>query len=291
MLLTRLRRTTAAGAACSHSGNATCFAQLRLSLIRFSTFLGCLGIALTGDCSEPLLTPQHQVVDLAYPLNAENAYWPGDNYQPFKLHTIATLEKDGVLSKAFSMPEHLGTHIDAPNHFEPNQPSVDQIPLKNLIGPGVVIDISMKAEVDADAVLTVDDIKAWEAEHGKIPEGAVVFLNTGWGRFWGNSIRYQNRDARSQLHFPSFSGDAATFLVHERNVAGIGIDNMSIDRGISKTFDVHHIVNRAGKYGLENVAKLDSLPPKGFQVIVAPIKIENGTGGPARVWAIIDSDE
>ncbi len=250
-------------------------------------------ISLFPICSESVgeeivIKPTSQIVDLTYPLNADNAYWPGEKYKPFELHTIATLEKDGVLSKAFSMPEHLGTHIDAPNHFEPNQPSVDQLTLKQLAGPGVVIDLSMKAEVDADAMLTVDEIKEWEAEHGRIPDGSIIFLNTGWGRFWGNPIRYQNRDARSQLHFPSFSGPAADFLIQKRKAIGIGVDNLSIDRGISKDFEVHHIVNKAGKFGLENVAHLDKLPPKGFSVIVAPIKIQSGTGGPARIWAILN---
>src|SRR5690349_8039621 len=82
-----------------------------------------------------------EVVDLSWPLNRESAYWPGEQYKPFELHTIATLEKDGVLSKAFSTPEHLGTHLDAPNHFEADRPSVDQIPPGNLFGPGVVIDV------------------------------------------------------------------------------------------------------------------------------------------------------
>lgn len=237
-----------------------------------------------------VVTSRSKVIDLSYPLNADNAYWPGENYQPFQLRTIATLEANGVLSKAFSMPEHLGTHLDAPNHFENGQPSVDQLSLQNLIGPGVVIDLSMKAEVDADAMLTVAEIKEWEAEHGRIPNRAIVFLYTGWGRFWGNPIRFQNRDARGQLHFPSYSGEAARFLIEERHVLGVGIDNLSIDRGISKDFQVHHIVNAAGKFGLENVAHLEQLPPDGFSVMVAPIKIESGTGGPTRIWAILNRD-
>ncbi len=227
-------------------------------------------------------------VDLSYPLNSKNAFWPGENYYPFQLDTLATLEKDGVLSKAFRMPEHLGTHIDAPNHFEPNQPSVDEIPLADLIGRGVVLDITLKAESDADAMLTVADIQEWERKHGQIPKRSIVLLNTGWGRFWGNPTRYQNRDSRGELHFPSFSPEAAEFLVKQRDVLGIGVDNMSIDRGISKKFQVHHIVNKAGKFGLENVAHLDKLPPRGFTLIVAPIKLETGTGGPTRVWALLD---
>lgn len=228
-----------------------------------------------------------EIVDLTWPLNNKNGYWPGDGYKPFELKTIATLEKDGVLSKAFSMPEHLGTHIDAPNHFEPDQPSVAELDPKLLIGPGVVIDIAPKAEVDADTMLSAKDIAAWEKEHGAIPQGAIVMLSTGWGRHWKSYVRYKNQDATGGLHFPGFSGEAAKWLVEKRRVRGIGIDTLSIDRGQSKKFEVHHIINGAGRYGLENVACLEKLPARGFHVIVAPIRIEEGSGGPARVLAIV----
>jgi len=249
---------------------------------------------LIGDESKPstlndLVGGKLKIVDLTYALNSKNPYWPGDNYEPFQLKTIATIEKDGVLSKTLSMPEHLGTHIDAPNHFEKNQPALDQIPLKNFFGPGVVIDISQRAEQDSDTWLTVADIEKWESNHGRIPDGAIVMLHTGWGRFWTNYDRYKNQDVRGQLHFPSFSPDAARYLVKKRNIRGLGIDTLSIDRGISKDFQVHHIINGAGKYGLENVANLDKLPAKGFHVIVAPIKVEHGSGGPTRILAIIDA--
>lgn len=236
---------------------------------------------------EDLVSGRARMIDLTYPLNPENAFWPGENYRPFELKTIATLEKDGVLSKAICLPEHLGTHLDAPNHFEKNQPSVDQLSAEKLFGPGVVIDIAALAEQNADYTLKISDIERWEKEHGPIPEGAIVLLYTGWGRFWNNTARFQNRDARGQLHFPSYSAEAARFLIEKRKARGLGVDNLSIDPGNSKDFPVHHIVNGAGKYGLENVAHLDKLPARGFYLIVAPMKIETGTGGPARIWAIL----
>ena len=226
------------------------------------------------------------LVDLTYSLNDHSPYWPAENYQPFKLVTIATLESDGVLSKAMSFPEHLGTHLDAPNHFEANRPSVDQLTPEQLFAPGVVIDIAPKAEANADYALTLEDVTAWEAEHGAVPDGAVVMIHTGWGRFWTNYDRYKNQDVRGGLHFPGCTKAAAEYLVQQRNVRGLGIDTLSIDPGTSKTFDVHHVLNAAGRYALENVAKLDELPAKGFYLVVAPIKVENGTGGPARIFAI-----
>lgn len=226
-------------------------------------------------------------VDLGHALNSENPYWPGENYRPFQLQTIATLEQDGVLSKTLSMPEHLGTHIDAPNHFAPNQPSVDQLTPDQLNGPGVVLDVRPLVEADDDYELTTGEIERWERRHGPIPDRAIVLLLTGWGRHFGNYSRYKNQDVRGQLHFPGFSPDAARFLVEKRRVRGIGIDTLSIDRGISQDFRTHKIVNGAGRYGLENVARLEQLPPRGFHVFVAPLKIETGSGGAARITAVL----
>lgn len=230
---------------------------------------------------------QVQLVDLTYALDDHSPFWPGDSYQPFQLRTIATIEKNGVLSKQFSMPEHFGTHLDAPCHFEAGQPTVDQIAATDLFAPGVVIDVSMPAEADADYRLTVKDLTDWEAKHGAIPSKAIVLLNTGWARFWKSNDRYRNQDAQGRMHFPGFSAEAAKWLIKERNVRGVGIDTLSIDYGPSKDFIVHHVVNGAGRYGLENVANLDQLPARNFFLIVAPIKIAQGTGGPTRLLAVL----
>ena len=253
----------------------------------------CPGVAAwQSDVGSPLTLSdvaagKARIVDLTWPLNDRNGYWPGEGYRPFALTTIATLEKDGVLSKAFSMPEHLGTHIDAPNHFEPNQPSVSDIDPQLLIGPAVVFDLEPKCEIDHDAMLTIDDIRDWEASHGQIPQGAIILLHTGWSRHWSNYTRYKNQDATGRLHFPGFSGPAAEWLLKHRDIRGIGIDTLSIDRGISTEFEVHHAINAAGRYGLENVAQLGQLPPRDFYLMVAPIRIESGTGGPCRLLAIV----
>ena len=227
------------------------------------------------------------IIDLTYPLNQGNAYWPGPSYSPFKYKTVATLEEDGVFSGTYSTPEHLGTHIDAPNHFEPNQPSVDKLKLENLIGPASVIDISEKVDRNADYELTIEDIISWEELNGSVQGGSIALLNTGWWRKWNNYDKYKNADKVGNLHFPGFSRDAARFLIEKRDVKGIGIDTLSADCGMSSDFSVHHIINSAGKYILENVANLDKLPPKGATIIIAPIKIEGGSGGQARIWAIL----
>lgn len=239
---------------------------------------------------DQLCTGRLKLVDLSYSLNDKNAYWPAANYEPFRLKNIATLEQNGVLSKAFASPEHLGTHLDAPNHFERDQLAVDQIKPQSLFAPGIVVDVSMQVSADPDYAATVGDLMEWEKVNGRMPDGAVVMLKTGWSEFWKNSLRYKNQDIMGQLHFPGYSGDAAKWLVKERNVKGIGIDTLSMDPGRSKDFAVHHIVNGAGRYGLENVAGLDQLPARGFHLIIAPMKIETGTGGPTRIFAVLPSD-
>src|SRR5207249_3878065 len=133
----------------------------------------------------------------------------------------------------------------------------------------------------------VEDVEKWERAHGRIPDGSVVLLHTGWGRHWTNFERYKNQDVRGKMHFPGYSAEAAKFLVFSRNARGLGIDTLSMDYGLSTDFAVHHVVNGAGRYGLENVANLEKLPPRGFGLIIAPIKVETGTGGPTRVFAVL----
>lgn len=267
------------------------------SLAKFIVLLTMLSISDSGGlrAEEPptgislaeVSAGRARIIDLSYPLNSKNAFWPGDNYQPFKLETIATLERNGVLSKAFSSPEHLGTHLDAPSHFAKGQISVDQIKPEDLIGPGVVIDVAGRVAENPDFLLTTEHIEAWEARHGRIPDRAIVLLNTGWGKFWGNTVRYQNKDPRGQMHFPGFSVEVTRLLVEQRKIRGLGLDTMSIDYGLSRDFAVHKLVNGAGRYGLENVANLDELPPRNFWLIVAPMKIETGSGGPTRIFALM----
>ncbi len=256
------------------------------------TFLFPLLVACSppaGPASLAEIAAGHlQVVDLSYPLNESNPYWPGEGYSAFHFETIATLESDGVYSGMFSTPEHLGTHLDAPNHFEVDQPAVDEIALQDLIAPMVVVDVRDACQGNADYRLRPADLQSWEARHGRIPEGAVVFALTGWGQYWEHSSRYKNEDATGQLHFPGFSDEAAAFLVAERSIKGIGIDSLSVDYGLSRTFSVHHIVNGAGGYNIENAANLEQVPPLGAWLIAAPVKIEKGSGGPVRGWAVFE---
>lgn len=243
--------------------------------------------AISSTSFEDVVNGKCTITDLTYPLNKSNAYWPAPSYAPFSYKSLATLKDNGVFSGAYSTPEHLGTHIDAPNHFKDNQPSVDELTLDTLIAPASVIDVSNKVENNADYELTVADIVAWEEVNGRIREKSIILLNTGWSRRWNDYEKYKNVDDSNKLHFPGYSADAADFLVEKRDINGIGIDTLSADCGMSTDFAVHHIINGSSKYILENVANLDKLPPTGATLIVAPIKIEGGSGGQTRIWAIM----
>jgi kynurenine formamidase len=236
---------------------------------------------------EGIANGKTRLIDLTHPLNSQNPYWPGPGYAPFQYETFATLEKNGVLSGRFTMAEHTGTHLDAPNHFVAGQIPLDRIPLEQLFVPAVVIDVRTKTSQNSDYLLTASDITDWEAAHGTIPQNAVVMMFTGWDERWTDFDRYKNAEKDGVLHFPGFSVEAAQILAEQRGIAGIGIDTLSVDFGMSKDFSVHRLVHGRGKYHLENVANLGSLPPAGAFLVVAPIKIENGTGGPARIFALV----
>ncbi len=184
------------------------------------------------------------------------------------------------------MLEHYGTHLDAPAHFPPGKTTVDQIPVKQLFGPAVVIDVRAESGKDADYQLAVARIEDWEKRHGRVPEGAIVLLRTGWASRWPDARKYRNQDDKGKMHFPGFPPEAAKLLI-QRKVSGLGCDTLSIDYGASSDYAVHHLVLGAGLYQLENLADLSALPETGAFLIVAPIKLEGGSGGPVRVFALL----
>jgi kynurenine formamidase len=228
---------------------------------------------------------QTQVIDMTYALNDHSPAWPGDLH-PFEAVVNASPEKQGYFTRKFSMLEHYGTHTDAPAHFPPGKATIDQIPVRQMFGPAVVIDIRDKDASDVDYRLSVADIDAWEAAHGAIPAGAIVMLRTGWSSRWLDETGYRNMDSSGVMHFPGYSVAAAKLLI-SRHVSGLGTDTLSIDYGPSKDFEVHRTTLPAGLFHLENLANLDKLPETGAFIIAAPIKLEGGSGGPCRVFAIL----
>jgi kynurenine formamidase len=226
-----------------------------------------------------------RVVDMTYAINGKLPAWPGDG-RTFEAKVEATPEKDGYFARSFWTLEHYGTHMDAPAHFPPGKEYLDQIPVQHLFAPAVVIDVREEAAKDPDYRLRVMRVEKWEAQHGRIPAGTVVLLRTGWASRWPDQARYRNMDSAGVMHFPGFSVEAARLLI-ERGAVGLGIDTLSIDYGPSKDFEVHRVTLPAGLYQLENLANLDQLPEAGAFLISAPIKLEGGSGGPVRVFAVL----
>jgi len=230
-----------------------------------------------------------RVVDMTYAINGKLPAWPGSD-RTFEAKVEATPEKDGYFARSFWMLEHYGTHLDAPAHFPPGKEFLDQIPVQHLFAPVVVIDVREEAAKDPDYRLRVVRVEKWEALHGRIPTGAVVLLRTGWASRWPDQPRYRNMDAAGVMHFPGFSVEAARLLI-ERGAVGLGIDTLSIDYGPSKDFEVHRVTLPAGLYQLENLANMDQLPEVGAFLISAPMKLEGGSGGPVRVFALLPQSQ
>src|SRR5467141_3046793 len=226
-----------------------------------------------------------RVVDLSYAINDKLVPWPGDK-RWFEAQVNATVEKNGYFTRSFWMLEHYGTHLDAPIHFPPGKATVDQIPAKQFFGPAVVIDVRAESGKYADYQLSAARVEQWEKEHGRIPDGAIVLLRTGWASRWPDVRKYRNQDEKGKMHFPGFSAEAARLLI-ERKVSGLGCDTLSVDHGASSDYSVHHLALGAGWYQLENLADLSELPETGAFSIVAPIKLEGGSGGPVRVFALL----
>ncbi len=226
-----------------------------------------------------------EVVDLSHVFGTNvPTYLLGEGPQR---EDYVTVENDGFYIQRWNFTEHAGTHVDIPAHFVADGVTVDNYPADLLIGPAVVIDISARAADDADAALEVADIEAWESANGEIPAGAIVFLYSGWDARWSEPESFRNADADGVQHYPGFSAEAATFLVEQRDIRGVGVDTLSLDIGASTTFDAHVIFLSAGKYGIEGVNNLAAIKDRAATVIVGVPRWEEGSGGPARVLALV----
>lgn len=236
--------------------------------------------------------PNGEIIDLTHPFSEESVYWV--TAKEFQLEEVAKGRTDqGFYYSAnnFSTAEHGGTHIDAPIHFAENKQSVDAIPLENLIGEGIKIDISDKALKDADYLISIEDLENWESNNDSIPQRCIVLFETGFGQFYPNAKKYLGTDERGpdavkKLHFPGLSPEAAEWLIKNRNIKAIGLDTASIDYGQSTDFATHVVLMTQNVPAFENVANLDQLPATGFQIIALPMKIQGGSGGPLRIIAI-----
>ena len=193
----------------------------------------------------------------------------------------------------FTCGEHTGTHFDAPVHWVTGKDypknTVETIDPKAFIGPACVIDGSKEAAANADFLLEVKHLEAWEAKHGKIPAGAWVLFRTDWSKRLSDPASYANVK-EDGAHTPGPTQAAVEWLV-KRDVRGFGVETINTDAGQCYSWPMaypcHTLMHGANKYGLQCLTNLDQLPPTGAVIISAPLKIKNGSGSPLRVLALV----
>lgn len=238
----------------------------------------------TGSTSAAMAAGHGDVVDMTHAYDETFPTYfgaPGINAeQQFKF------DKDGFNLFELTIAEHTGTHVDAPLHFSADGQSVDEIPVSNLVCPLAVIDIAARAAEDADAQVTPDDIKAWIAANGPLPDGACVAMHSGWAGKTGSEA-FRNADGDGKMHFPGFHVEAATMLIEETAAKSIAVDTLSLDYGLSGDFATHYAWLPTNRYGIECLAGLDQVPASGATLVVGAPKHKGGSGGPARIFAMI----
>ena len=246
---------------------------------------------------EALATGSVQVVDLTQPLSEATPILqlpePFANTPGWKMHEISRFDDRGPAWywNWFEGGEHVGTHFDAPVHWITGRDKGDvtQVPPERLIGPAVVIDKTAEATRDPDYLLTLDDIRAFEAAHGPLPSGGWLLYRTGWDARAHDQAQFLNANETGP-HTPGMEAETARWLAEESAIVGVGVETVGTDAGAAHSFDpafpCHYYMLGAGKYGLTQLANLAQLPPTGSVLVVAPLKIVNGSGSPARVLAL-----
>ncbi|MGC4105651.1 MAG: cyclase family protein [Thermomicrobiales bacterium] len=224
------------------------------------------------------------IVDMTHVMTPEFPVWPGND--PFAIENLVTVAKDGFFANKLTYWEHTCTHLDAPAHFDADGLTAELLSPQNFVAPLAVIDISARAADDPDTGVTPDDITAWEAANGPLPGGAFVAMYSGWESRLGDPASFINLDADGVQHYPGFTPEAATFLIDERDIVGIGVDTLSQDPGNSVDFGTHIAILSAGRYGIEGLASLGSVPPVGGTIVVGAPKHIHASGGPTRAFTL-----
>lgn len=209
--------------------------------------------------------------------------------------TVLTIPEYGVYMQNWTFGEHSGTHVDVPGHFRSGGRLLPQITPAELVGlPVAMVDVSARVpqssdvgSTELDIEVTVEDLRRYEARYGQIPRGAAVLMYSGWeSRLPLGAAAYRGEDAAGGFHFPGWSAEAVAWLLERRGVATVGVDTLSLDPGRSHTLDVHHLLlGDADRVGLENVAGLRTVPPRGAELMIGVVPLEDGSGGPCRLLA------
>ncbi len=256
----------------------------RRSFFKASATAGAAAALSTVTSAPAALAGGHGgVVDMTHMYNEAFPTWGGE--PGIGMDQVFNFAEHGFNLLNLTISEHTGTHIDAPLHFSADGQSVDEIPVANLVCPLCVVDIRERAAEDADTMVTPDDLKAWIDANGDIPDNACVAMLSGWGGKTG-SDEFRNADAEGVQHYPGFHIEAAQMLL-ETGATSIAVDTLSLDHGASQDFATHYAWLPAGRYGIECLANLENVPAAGATLVVGAPKHGGGTGGPARIFAMI----
>jgi kynurenine formamidase len=243
-----------------------------------------------------------EVVDLSHPLEEQTPVIelpePFANTPGFSARELAHYDERGPAWywRAFAAAEHVGTHFDAPVHWVTgrHREDVASVPPARLIGSAAVIDRTAEAHRDADYLLTIEDVRADEAEQGPLPARGWLLLRTGWSVRHHDRASFLNTDDAGP-HWPGPAPQLARWLAEERDLIGFGTEHVGIDAGIAHSFDpiypAHHWMLGAGKYGLASLANLDRMPARGAVIVAAPLRIVAGSGSPVRVLALVPHED
>jgi kynurenine formamidase len=242
------------------------------------------GLAVAQQRTVRLEKGFRDVFDLTYTFSPKLPVFPA--FKPVQIRPKFAIAKDGFFANELTFDEHTGTHMDAPAHFVASGPTADRLPADRFFAPLAVVSIESRAAKDPDALMTVDDVLAWEKQHGRLPRGAFVAMHSGWDARIGDAARFLNQDAKGTMHAPGFSEEVARFLVQERDIVGAGVDTLSLDKAEAQKFVAHLALLGGGKYGVELLANLGRVPAAGATIIVGAPKHEGASGGPARVFAV-----
>ncbi|WP_166351798.1 cyclase family protein [Phytoactinopolyspora limicola] len=256
-------------------------------------------MTVLADLLDAVSSDRIQVLDLTAPLTSQTPVLvlpePFAQTNTFQLEEISRYDDRGPAWywNNISTGEHTGTHFDAPNHWITGKDldDVSQVPVKRLVAPAAVIDVTEQTAADPDFVLEVEHIEAWEREHGALPEGGWLMLRTGWDARSHSQEEFLNADENGP-HTPGVSVNCARWLADKAPVIGLGVETVGTDAGGAHSFDpafpCHAFLLGAGKYGLTQLQNLAQLPPTGAVIITAPLPIVGGSGSPTRVLALVE---
>src|SRR5262245_36002536 len=256
--------------------------------VAVATICLCATIVTIAGSSQDRMRPT-RMVDLTHTLSGTFPIVPVPGLTfPFDQKPIASLTKNGVFAEEWHLIAHNGTHMDAPVHYVEGGRAMDGYDVRELIVPAVVVDIHERASGNRDTQLQVEDIRRWESRYGRVPARSAVLVYSGWDRkATDDPAAFVGIDSAGATHFPTVAPEAVTFLVKERDIVGLGVDTLSFDQvEPTQKAAAHKVLLGADRWGIECIAHLNELPPKGATIFAGALKVKGASASPNRLIAM-----